>query len=106
MARKSSSTELVFNYANHSTRLGRKIKKIFETQVDVLQAELADPNITSRRRGEILLTLSEILMLLDRSIESGSKLLIKPRQGDGTPEPEPIDSAAVLNEILKGKGRS
>ena len=107
MSRPSSRTltpsELVFRHVASNTALARKTKRILESQLDVMSRELGQPEVTPKRRSEIILACAEIFRILDSSIQSGSKLLVSPVRGAGHDAPaDTPDFNSVMQEIVSG----
>src|ERR1700719_855300 len=106
MARKPSSSELIFNYASKSSQFGRTAQKKLDSLMTRYQTEIDDPKTSPRRLGEIALSICEMLHVVNQNIADSARVLIKPRMGDGATEPADAPSADdVMKALIHGTNR-
>jgi hypothetical protein len=104
MSRKQSSSEIVYNHVSNSSRLARRVKRLLESQLIAWEHELADPKTIPQRKSEIIVASAELLNLLSREIENGSKLLVSPVRGAGhEPKEDVPDVESIMNDLVHGK---
>jgi hypothetical protein len=101
---KPTSGDVIYNNMTAAARLARKSRAILESQLKVIEAELKHPATITARRMECLRAVLEITAMLDRTVESGGRLLTaKPTPGSGEIPPSLPTAAEVMDELTLGR---